>query len=77
MLLISRADLTDEILNNDRVCGRHFVSGQVAKAWDRYNVDWVPTLDPTLEIKLPLQKLCTFAELILLPFMLLLLLEHV
>ena len=36
---ISRADLTDEILNNDRVCGRHFVSGQAAKAWDRYNVD--------------------------------------
>ena len=42
---ISRADLTDEILYNDRVCGRHFVSGQAAKAWDRYNVDWVPTLN--------------------------------
>ena len=42
---ISRADLTDEILHNDRVCGRHFVSGQAAKAWDRYNVDWVPTLN--------------------------------
>ena len=32
-------------MNNDRVCGRHFVSGQAAKAWDRYNVDWVPTLN--------------------------------
>ena len=42
---ISRADLTDEILNNDRVCGRHFVSGQAAKSWDKYNVDWVPTLN--------------------------------
>ena len=42
---ISRANLTDEILYNDRVCGRHFVSGQAAKAWDRYNVDWVPTLN--------------------------------
>ena len=42
---ISRADLTDEILNNNRVCGRRFVSGQAAKAWDRYNVDWVPTLN--------------------------------
>ena len=35
----------DEILHNDRVCRRHFVSGQAAKAWDRYNVDWVPTLN--------------------------------
>ena len=42
---ISRADLTDEILHNDRVCGRHFVSRQAAKAWDRYNVDWVPSLN--------------------------------
>ena len=44
---ISRADLTDEILYNDQECGsgRQFVSGQAAKAWDRYNVDWVPTLN--------------------------------
>ena len=40
---ICRADLTDEILYDGRVCGRHFVSGQAAKAWDRYNVDWVAT----------------------------------
>jgi len=41
---ISRSDLTDDILENDRVCGRHIVSGRVAKSWDRYNVDCVPTL---------------------------------
>ena len=37
-------DLTDSILETDRVCSKHFVSGQAAKDWDRYNVDWVPTL---------------------------------
>ena len=42
---ISRDDLTDEILNNDRVCAKHFVSGKAAKSWDKYNVDWVPTLN--------------------------------
>lgn len=42
---ISREDLTEEILANDRVCGRHFVSGKAAKSWDRFNVDWVPTLN--------------------------------
>ena len=42
---ISRADLTDEILYKDRLCGGHCVSGQAAKAWDSYNVDWVPTLN--------------------------------
>ena len=41
---ISRSDFTDDILENDRVCGRHIVSGRVAKSWDRYNVDCVPTL---------------------------------
>ncbi len=40
---ISRDDLTDSILATDRVCSKHFVSGQAAKDWDRYNVDWVPT----------------------------------
>ena len=28
-----------------RVCGRHFVSGKPAVLWDRYNVDWKPTLN--------------------------------
>ena len=41
---ISTDDLTEDILENDRVCGRHFVSGNAAKSWDRCNVDWVPTL---------------------------------
>ena len=41
---ISRDDLTEKILKNDRVCGRHFVSGKSAKPWDRFNEDWVPSL---------------------------------
>ena len=40
----SRDDLTDAILENDRVCSTHFVSGQAAKDWDRFNVDWIPTM---------------------------------
>ena len=42
---ISRDDLTEQILKNDRVCSRHFVSGQPAKDYDKFNVDWVPTLN--------------------------------
>lgn len=42
---ISRDDITDDILNNNRICGKHFVSGQAAKDWDKFNVDWVPTLN--------------------------------
>eukprot|EP00795_Rhopilema_esculentum_P002436 gene2436-18090_t len=42
---ISREDLTDKKLANDRVCGHHFVSGAAAKDWDKHNVDWVPTLN--------------------------------
>lgn len=41
---ISREDLSDSILANDRVCSKHFVSGEPAKDWDRFNVDWFPTL---------------------------------
>ena len=40
----SRDDLTEEILENDRVCEKHFVSGRAAKSWDKFNTDWVPTL---------------------------------
>ena len=32
-------------LNSDRVCDQHFHSGTAAPLWDRYNVDWVPTLN--------------------------------
>ena len=35
---ISQDDLTDSILEIDRVCSKHFLSGQAAKDWDRYNV---------------------------------------
>ena len=42
---ISRADLTAERLESERVCGKHFVSGQPSKQWDRFSVDWVPTLN--------------------------------
>ena len=42
---ISRDDLTEQILRNDRVCSRHFVSSRPAKPWDKYKVDWVPTLN--------------------------------
>ena len=41
---ISREDLTDSILENDRDCSKHFVSGEPAKDWCRFNVDWLPTL---------------------------------
>ena len=42
---ISQSDLTEIILANDRVCSHHFVSGRAANSWDKYNVDWVPTLN--------------------------------
>ena len=41
---ISRNDLTDDKLENERVCSRHFVSGQAAKQWDQFDIDWVPSL---------------------------------
>ena len=41
---ISRGDLTDDKLEHERVCSRHFVSGQASKQWDQFDVDWVPTL---------------------------------
>jgi len=39
-----RADLTKQ-RSRTAVCGRHFVLGQAAKSWDKYNVDWVPILN--------------------------------
>ena len=42
---IIRQDLTDSILENDRVCGKHFHSGKAAPMWDRFNLDWVPSLN--------------------------------
>ena len=40
---ISRDDLTEKILKNDRVCDQHFHSGAAAPLWDRHNR--VPTLN--------------------------------
>ena len=41
---IDRADLkTKNVLQNERVCSHHFVSGRPAANWDRLNEDWVPT----------------------------------
>lgn len=39
---ISRGDLTETILEHGQVCGKHFISGEAAKLWDRYDPDWVP-----------------------------------
>lgn len=38
---MSRDDLTEVKLENDRVCSKHFVSGEPAKEWDRFNVDCI------------------------------------
>ena len=32
------------ILESERVCSGHFVSGKPAATWDKHNIDWVPTL---------------------------------
>ena len=46
ILAISRDDIQwKDVLKNERVCGRHFESGRPAAAWDRFNNDWVPTLN--------------------------------
>ena len=42
---ISRGDLTEKILENDRVCGIHFHSGKASYLWDKFDVDWVPSLN--------------------------------
>ena len=42
---MGRDDLTEKILNNDRVCDQHFHSGTATPFWDRHNIDWVPTLN--------------------------------
>ena len=42
---ISRDDLTELKLQNERICSPHFVSGKPAQSWDKFNIDWVPTLN--------------------------------
>ena len=39
----SAADLTESILNNDRICSRHFLSGKPSSLEDELNPDWLPT----------------------------------
>ena len=42
----SRGDTEEkDILERERVCDRHFVSGKAAAVWDKHNIDWVPTLN--------------------------------
>ena len=38
---------TKNVLKNEHVCSRHFVSGRPAANWDRFNEDWVSTLHLT------------------------------
>ena len=41
---ISRENITETILSNDRVCSKHFLSGKPAGLYDVNNPDWLPTL---------------------------------
>ena len=41
---IKRANPTEKILANDRICSRHFISGEPADLLDERNPDWLPTL---------------------------------
>jgi len=38
--------LEENILENDRVliCGEHCISDRAAQLWDRFNLDWIPSL---------------------------------
>lgn len=43
---MSRGDTAKKnILESERVCDRHFVSGKPPATWDRHNIDWVPTFN--------------------------------
>ncbi|PFX14829.1 hypothetical protein AWC38_SpisGene20985 [Stylophora pistillata] len=43
---VSRGDTKEKrVLESERVCSLHFVSGKAAAVWDKYNVDWVPTVN--------------------------------
>ena len=42
---VSSGDTAEkDILENERVCDRHFVSGKAAATWDKHNIDWILTL---------------------------------
>ena len=38
-------DLSDAISENNHVCDKHFFSGKAIKLRDKFNADWVPTLN--------------------------------
>ena len=40
---ISRNELTESAIYNNRVCLRHFISGKPAELEDELNPDWLPT----------------------------------
>ena len=42
---IRRADLTEKIMANDRICSRHFLSGKPASLLDDNSPDWLRTLN--------------------------------
>ena len=43
MAAISRADLTESVIENGRICSHHFASGKPADLFDELNPDWLPT----------------------------------
>jgi hypothetical protein len=44
---ISRKDMTESKLENERICSKHhFVSGRPADLFDELNPDWLPTEKP-------------------------------
>lgn len=44
-MAISRVDLTEKILKNDRICSRHFRSGKPADLLEDNNPDWLPSMN--------------------------------
>ncbi len=44
LAVISSVGLTEKILKNDRICSRHYPSGQPADLMDDTNPDWLPFL---------------------------------
>ena len=44
LAVISRKNITESVLSNDRICSRHFLSGKPADLYDINNPDWLPTL---------------------------------
>ena len=46
---ISRGDMeSKDVLNSERVCGKHFVSGKLAPYWHKHDEDRVPLLQEKL-----------------------------